>query len=392
MPFLFYRYYLSLYLNNEYSSRSGYHHHCLSEAAEGDETKKRYWYVIGPLYVTCDIVVFIMSLIYLIRLHRQLCSKNRCCKFREIPSMEYNYDPKPLAKILAFIVPGLFLFAASWWVIIETQYVYCIMPWQLWWKLENVPSLAGNIVYYFYYWFLTSMLKSYMKINKEFRDKIPTPWLFYVIRAIIVINFIAYAGKTYIHYQTDGGTYWHGWAYLDYYLATNATSSTLIDASLLYVYTRGLKNVCNFYSKRHRHADNQWAKQIHKIISRCRVTMFVSASCNITLIGYDVWHYYGPDTQNGSEIYLTAFGEIFWSILVVVNTITYLWTVYIIFPFGQQKYDCLFQCCQCDKKMEQKSFDNYVQGYEQPNIKRISINDGDAESVSTDTYKSGLLN
>ena len=190
-----------IYLHNGSES---YLNHCESEADTNNLQWKTFWWVIGSIYVLCDILVIILSTIYFRRSCKQFC------KFKEIHNyMEYNYEPSKIAKVLALIVPIIFLSAGVLWAILEIQYVYCIMPWKLWKKLELIPAILGNIVYYFYYWFLTSMLKSYMEKEPLFKHMIPN-WLFIAIRVLVAFNFIVFAVKTYIHYITDGQKYFEG--------------------------------------------------------------------------------------------------------------------------------------------------------------------------------------
>lgn len=331
--------------------------YCKSEVEISDESGKRFWWTVGSIYVLCDVIVILLSLLYLKRLSTKLCSR--------IPNYGgFNYAPSPIAKFLAFCVPGLFLITGVFWAVLEIQYLHCLMSWDLWKKLELMPAILGNIVYYFYYWFLTSMLKSYMAKESRFRTKIPS-WLFIAIRFMVVFNLISFVLKTYFHWITEGSKYYKGQPYLYYYLFTNGISSTLIDITLLYVYKQGLKNVARWYDERHNDPANLWSLSIYKIISRCSVTMILSSLCNLILICYDVWHYYGPETKDGSEIYLSAFGMIFWSILIVINTVTYLWTVYFIFPFSQTKYDCLCdnRFCYCDKKMYNYLMKQHKEGF-----------------------------
>lgn len=331
--------------------------YCESEVETSDLEWKRFWWIVGGIYVFCDVIVILLSLVYLKRLSSKLCSRRNYIAF--------NYAPSPIAKFLAFCVPGLFLVTGIFWAILEIQYLHCLMSWDLWTELELIPALLGNIVYYFYYWFLTSMLKSYMAKESKFRTKIPS-WLFVAIRCMVVFNLISFGLKTYFHWVTFGSKYYKGQPYLYYYLFTNGISSTLIDGTLLFVYKQGLKNVARWYDERHNDPANQWSLSIYKIISRCSVTMILSSLCNLILVCYDVWHYYGPNTKDGSEIYLSAFGMIFWSILIVINTVTYLWTVYFIFPFSQTKYDCLCdnRWCYCDKKMYNYLMQQHKDGYE----------------------------
>lgn len=183
----------------------------------------------------------------------------------------------------------------------------------------------------------------------------------------------------------------------------------MIDGGLLYVYGRGLRNVARWYDDRHFNPSNKGTLEIYKIISRCSVTMILSSICNIVLILYDLWHFYGPNAKQNTEIYLSGFGMTFWSLIVVFNTLTYLWTIYFMFPWGQSKYDeiCGFlnkcfdkRCCFCNKNMyhvllkqHQLQYENGIrcQNPAKPNnhfnAKKIQIN-----TCSNQNDKISLLN
>ena len=81
--------------------------------------------------------------------------------------------------------------------------------------------------------------------------------------------------------------------------------------------------------------------------------------------------------------------------LCVMNSVTYLWTVYFIFLFGQRRYDrfCDNRYCYCNKKMYAHLLEQHVIGYKnrekchddlfkEPFIKADSVN---SSLTSTDT-------